>query len=224
MGFEEFGKLLSGFAATTAAKAGEQVWIARLSIDKAGLEKQIEGVYAAMGRYCHTLKKRGGSLSEDLLEYCRDVETLEGQIAALEAQIAQHRQMRDAAAYRAAPGGGEEEQPFYAEAPDIPAEQGPPSDDAPQASPSGGEPCGEPLSASGEAKPGGDLPKEYRLTGILSQPPGRSAAGGLRVGPAFAGRRGGWAGRQTPRISPYHMRWFLYIICRYPLDLCCNMC
>lgn len=125
MGLESFGKLLGGLASTTAVKAGEQVQITRLAIDKAGIEKQIEGVYCAMGRYCHTRIRRGEEIArEELLEYCRDVETLEGQVESLSEEISQHKQRRDAAAYRMPPDEEPSGDPFYAEAADIPAQDG----------------------------------------------------------------------------------------------------
>lgn len=57
MAFEKIGKVLGNIASTTAKKAGEQVQITKLGIDRAGLEKQIEGVYAAIGRYCYSKAK-----------------------------------------------------------------------------------------------------------------------------------------------------------------------
>jgi hypothetical protein len=137
MGLDSFGKLLGSIASTTAKKAGEQVQITKLSIDKAGLEKQIEGVYCAMGRYCHARARRGETLLEELLEYCRDVEALEKQIALLDEEIVQHKEKRDAAGYRITLDDEEADEPLYAEAVDIPGQDdgGDPSADAP--------PCGE---------------------------------------------------------------------------------
>ena len=99
MGFEKFSKVLGNIASTTAKKAGEQVQIAKLGIDRAGLERQIEGVYAAIGRYCYSKVKAGESMPEELLDYCRDIDVLMQQIADLDLEIAQHKNERDAAVY-----------------------------------------------------------------------------------------------------------------------------
>ncbi len=102
MGFEKFGKILGNIASTTAKKAGEQVQIAKLGIDRAGLERQIEGVYAAIGRYCYSKVKAGETMPEELLDYCRDIDVLMQQIADLDLEIEQHKNERDAAEFSVA--------------------------------------------------------------------------------------------------------------------------
>lgn len=102
MGFEKFGKIIGNIASTTAKKAGEQVQIAKLGIDKAGLERQIEGVYAAIGRYCYSKVKAGESMPEELLDYCRDIDVLMQQIADLDLEIEQHKTERDSVEYSTA--------------------------------------------------------------------------------------------------------------------------
>lgn len=102
MGFEKFGKILGNIASTTAKKAGEQVQIAKLGIDRAGLERQIEGVYAAIGRYCYSKVKAGETMPEELHDYCRDIDVLMQQIADLDLEIEQHKNERDAAEYSVA--------------------------------------------------------------------------------------------------------------------------
>ncbi len=102
MGFEKFGKILGNIASTTAKKAGEQVQIAKLGIDRAGLERQIEGVYAAIGRYCYSKVKAGETMPEELLDYCRDIDVLVKQIADLDLEIEQHKNERDAVEYSVA--------------------------------------------------------------------------------------------------------------------------
>lgn len=102
MGFEKFSKVLGNIASTTAKKAGEQVQIAKLGIDRAGLERQIEGVYAAIGRYCYSKVKAGETMPEELLDYCRDIDVLMQQIADLDLEIEQHKNERDTAEYSAA--------------------------------------------------------------------------------------------------------------------------
>ena len=99
MAFEKFGKMIGNIASTTAKKAGEQAQIAKLGLDRAGLERQIEGVYAAMGRYCYSKIKEGIRFPEEINEYCRDIDTLKEQLEELEQNIAAHKEARDAAEY-----------------------------------------------------------------------------------------------------------------------------
>lgn len=99
MAFEKFGKMIGNIASTTAKKAGEQAQIAKLGLDRAGIERQIEGVYAAMGRFCYSKIKEGEVLPEQLNEYCRDIDTLKEQLKELEDNIAAHKEARDAAEY-----------------------------------------------------------------------------------------------------------------------------
>ena len=99
MAFEKFGKMIGNIATTTAKKAGEQAQIAKLGLDRAGIERQIEGVYAAMGRYCYSKIKEGEKFPEELGEYCRDIDTLKEQLKSLEDDIAAHKEARDAAEY-----------------------------------------------------------------------------------------------------------------------------
>lgn len=99
MAFENIGKILGNIASTTAKKAGEQVQITKLGMDRAGIERQIEGVYAAMGRYCYSRVKAGDDMPEELHEYCRDIDVLMDQIKQLEGEIKQHKSERDSAEY-----------------------------------------------------------------------------------------------------------------------------
>ena len=99
MAFEKFGKMIGNIASTTAKKAGEQAQIAKLGLDRAGIERQIEGVYAAMGRYCYSKINEGAQFPEELNEYCRDIDTLKEQLKELEDNIAAHKEARDAAEY-----------------------------------------------------------------------------------------------------------------------------
>ncbi|PWM21575.1 MAG: hypothetical protein DBX44_08355 [Oscillospiraceae bacterium] len=113
MALEKIGKVLGNIASTTAKKAGEQVQITRLGIDRAALEKQIEGVYAAIGRYCYSKAKSGDPIPDEILDYCRDIDQINSQIAAIDEEIARHRTERDAAEYTvAADMAGEDSQPL----------------------------------------------------------------------------------------------------------------
>lgn len=102
MALEKFGKMIGNLASTTAKKAGEQVQITKLGIDRAAIDRQMEGIYAAMGRYCYNLIKEGRELPEELLEYCRDIDTLIEQQKQLDDQITAHKTERDAAEYTVA--------------------------------------------------------------------------------------------------------------------------
>lgn len=99
MAFENFGRVISNIASTTAKKAEEQAKITKLGIDRAGVERRMESVYTAMGRFCYSKYKNGEQLSEELLEYCRDIDTLAEQIASLNGEIEQHKTERDSAQY-----------------------------------------------------------------------------------------------------------------------------
>lgn len=113
MAMEKISKVLGNIASTTAKKAGEQVQITRLGIDRAALEKQIEGVYAAIGRYCYSKAKAGEPLPDEILDYCRDIDQINGQIEQIDGEISRHRQERDAAQYTvSADMAGEDPQPL----------------------------------------------------------------------------------------------------------------
>lgn len=99
MAFEKFGKMMSNIASTTAKKAEEQAKITKLGLDRAGIERKMEGVYTAMGRFCYNKYKNGDELPEELLEYCRDIDTLAEQVDSLNSEIEQHKNERDAAQY-----------------------------------------------------------------------------------------------------------------------------
>ncbi|MEG1849619.1 MAG: hypothetical protein RR197_03590, partial [Oscillospiraceae bacterium] len=96
MGFEDLGKKLGAFASVTAKKAGEQVQITRLGIDRAGLEKEVEEVYAAIGRFCYTRLKAGNPMAAEIGEYCVDIDALRAQIAEIDEEIARRKTERDA--------------------------------------------------------------------------------------------------------------------------------
>lgn len=95
MGFENFGKKLSTMASVAAKKTNEQVQIAKLNLDKAGLEKDIDGVYLAMGKYNYAAYKNGIAVSSDLLDYCAEIDKLKAEIALLTEQIAKVKESDD---------------------------------------------------------------------------------------------------------------------------------
>ena len=133
MAFEKIGKVLGNIASTTAKKAGEQVQITKLGIDRAGLEKQIEGVYAAIGRYCYSKAKAGESLPEEMLDYCRDIDLLYQQIEEIDEEISQHKSERDAAEYTVSSGlYGSAEQPLSFDASFEPTREDAPAQDGVQ--------------------------------------------------------------------------------------------
>ena len=99
MDLDRFSKKLGVFASQTAKKAGDQVQIAKLGMDKAGIEKEMDDVYLAMGRHCYSRFKAGDPLSVQIREYCDAIDTCKAQISLLESEIAQRKADRDSAEY-----------------------------------------------------------------------------------------------------------------------------
>lgn len=99
MTFENMKKMLSNAASTTAKKAGEQVKITRLELSKSGLQKEIDGLYAEIGRCCFAKVKEGADFGEGIAAYCGDIDALNLRISQIENEIAAHRLERDNAQY-----------------------------------------------------------------------------------------------------------------------------
>ena len=99
MDFDRFSRKIGIFASQTAKKAGDQMQIAKLGMDKAGVEKEIDDVYLAMGRYCYSRYKAENAVSDQIREYCQSVDGFKDQIAAIEAEIAQRKAERDSTEY-----------------------------------------------------------------------------------------------------------------------------
>ena len=87
MDFSKFSKKVQAVASTTAKKAGEQVQIAKLQIDKTTINKDITDAFTALGKYCY-LNLDKEELVEGIKEYKRDIDELKLKIAALDKEIA----------------------------------------------------------------------------------------------------------------------------------------
>lgn len=105
MALENFKKLVTNVTSTTVKKAGEQVKITKLELEKNRVEKEIEDIYAEIGRYCYAKRKEGLALDDAVAEYCGEIDTLANQIAEITNRIDAHRVARDAAEYDLSFGG-----------------------------------------------------------------------------------------------------------------------
>ncbi|HIT18060.1 MAG TPA: hypothetical protein IAB57_00410 [Candidatus Fimivivens faecavium] len=92
LNFEDLGKKIGEIVSTTAQKAGDQVQITKLNIDIAGIEKEIDGVYMAIGRYCYTQSEKGMPTTPEIEEYCADINRLKEQIQTIREQIGELRE------------------------------------------------------------------------------------------------------------------------------------
>ena len=99
MTFERMKKAFANAASTTAKKAGEQVKITRLELSKNGLQKEIDGLYAEIGRCCYAKVKDGADFGEGIAAYCGDIDALSLRIAQIENEISAHKLERDSAQY-----------------------------------------------------------------------------------------------------------------------------
>jgi len=100
MAFENLVKIARNFTDTTVKKTGEQVRITKLSMEKAGLEKEADALYAKIGRHCFELHQRGESLDETIDAFCIELSTLADKVAEIETRIDAHKVERDGARYR----------------------------------------------------------------------------------------------------------------------------
>ena len=87
MDFSKFSKKVQAVASSTAKKAGEQVQIAKLQIDKTTINKDITDAFTALGKYCY-LNLDKEELVEGIKEYKRDIDELKLKVAALDKEIA----------------------------------------------------------------------------------------------------------------------------------------
>ncbi len=121
MGLELFGKKLGGLASAAAKKAGEQMQITKLGIDKAGLEKELEEVYSALGRFCYQKISEQGEIPEGMAAYFENINRLKEQMNELEEQIEEHRRERDSSPEESAAQEGTQEDVLAVE-PDVKTE------------------------------------------------------------------------------------------------------
>ena len=100
MALENVKRLVTNVASTTVKKAGEQVKITRLELSKNSVEKEIESLYAEIGRCCYAKVKSGEQLGESVAAYCAEIDELARRIARIENEISAHKLERDGAEYR----------------------------------------------------------------------------------------------------------------------------
>lgn len=87
MDLEKWGKKLHAVAENTAKKAGNQVQIAKLSIDKTTLQKEMTDVFTALGKYCYLNYENENAALLGIKEYKNDIENLKLKIAELDKEI-----------------------------------------------------------------------------------------------------------------------------------------
>ena len=87
MDFSKFSKKVQAVASSTAKKAGEQVQIAKLQIDKTTVTKEMTDAFTALGKYCYLNLDKEDFL-EGAKEYKRDIDELKLKIADLDKEIA----------------------------------------------------------------------------------------------------------------------------------------
>ena len=110
MGMDDIKKLFGGVASTTAKKASEQIQITKIGIEKAGIDKQIEEAYVAIGKRCMAHYKAGDTIPEEILDYCKDIDSLMAQLAEMKEKMEQHRQVRDDSKYQFSTSGDKSEE------------------------------------------------------------------------------------------------------------------
>lgn len=87
MDFSKFSKKVQAVASNTAKKAGEQVQIAKLQIDKTSVNKEMTDAFTALGKYCY-LNLEKEDLLEGAKQYKKDIDELKLKIAELDREIA----------------------------------------------------------------------------------------------------------------------------------------
>lgn len=112
MALEKFKKIVTGVANTTVKKAGEQVQITKLDLERSTIEREIKDIYTDIGRHCYAQMKEGAAFDEYVAERCADVDERAKKIVALETRIAAHKLERDTAEYG----------PIFADDPEIEVE------------------------------------------------------------------------------------------------------
>ena len=99
MSFEKFKRIVTGVANTTVKKAGEQVQITKLDLEKATIEREIKEIYTEIGRHCYSQIKEGVSFDNYVVDCCASIDERAKKIVALETRIAAHKIERDTAEY-----------------------------------------------------------------------------------------------------------------------------
>ena len=96
MDFSKFGKKVQAVAQSTAKKAGEQVQIAKLQIDKTTVNKEMTDAFTALGKYCYLNFENQDMLLSGIKEYKKDIDSLKMKIAEIENEIEDVKQEDDA--------------------------------------------------------------------------------------------------------------------------------
>jgi len=109
MSLEKFKRIVTGVANTTVKKAGEQVQITKLDIEKAAIEREIKEIYTEIGRHCYSQIKECAQFDEYVADRCASIDERAKKIVAIETRIAAHKLERDTAEY--APIFADEEAP-----------------------------------------------------------------------------------------------------------------
>lgn len=92
MDFSKFGKKFQAVAQSTAKKAGEQVQIAKLQIDKTTVNKEMTDAFTALGKYCYLNFANQDMLLSGIKEYKRDIDSLKMKISEIENEIEDFKQ------------------------------------------------------------------------------------------------------------------------------------
>ena len=87
MDFEKFTRKFQEVAETTAKKAGDQVQIAKLGIDKASIQKELNDAFTALGKYCYLNIGNIDGAMNGIKEYKRDIDDLKLKIGEIEREI-----------------------------------------------------------------------------------------------------------------------------------------
>ncbi len=90
MDFSKFSKKVQEVASSTAKKAGEQVQIAKLQIDKTTIGKEMTDAFTAFGKYCYFNMDKEDFI-EGAKQYKKDIDELKLKIANLDKEIASMR-------------------------------------------------------------------------------------------------------------------------------------
>lgn len=87
MELEQIGKKLKVFASVAAKKTGDAVEITKHSINKAGLEKEIDDLYKQIGQYVYSQTVSGSEYAPQIMEGCKKINSLLFEIESLNMEI-----------------------------------------------------------------------------------------------------------------------------------------
>gem|GEM_PF-6455217 len=87
MELEQIGKKLKVFASVAAKKTGDAVEITKHTINKAGLEKEIDDLYKQIGQYAYSQTVSGSEYDPHIMESCKKINSLLFEIESLNMEI-----------------------------------------------------------------------------------------------------------------------------------------